>query len=44
MDMEHLDQEELVRQRMTEEEKIRQRVDTEGNGWTKIYFGSGAHF
>lgn len=44
MVIEHLDQENLVRQRMAEEEKSRQRVDEEGHGWTKVYFGSGAHF
>ncbi len=44
MVIEHLDQENLVRQRMAEEEKSRQRADKEGNKWTKVYFGSGAHF
>jgi len=44
MALEHLDQENLVRQRMAEEEEIRQMVDKEGSRWRKVYFGSGAHF
>jgi len=42
--MEHLDRENLVRQRMAKEEEIRQRMDKEGNRWREVYFGSGAHF
>ena len=44
MAIEHLGQENLVRQRMAEEEEVRRRVDKEGNKWIKVYFGSGAHF
>ena len=33
-----------IRQRLAEEEKIRQRMDTDGTRWTKVYFGGGAHF
>ena len=33
-----------VRQRMVEEENIREKVDEEGLKWTKVYFGGGAHF
>jgi len=33
-----------VRQRMAEEENIREKVDEEGLKWTKAYFGGGAHF
>jgi len=44
MAIEHLDRANLVRQRMAEEEEVRQRVDKEGNKWIKVYFGSGAHF
>ena len=36
--------EKTVRQRMAEEEKIQQRSDEDGTRWTKVYFGSGAHF
>lgn len=41
--MKNLEQENLVRHRVAEEE-IRQMVDKEGNRWIKVYFGSGAHF
>jgi len=33
-----------VRQRMAEEEMIREKVDENGNRWIKAYFGGGAHF
>jgi len=33
-----------VRQRVAEEEAIREKVDENGNRWTKVYFGGGAHF
>ena len=33
-----------VQERMAEEDKIRERVDEEGNKWTKVYFGGGEHF
>lgn len=33
-----------VRQRMAEEEKIRQKVGENGSRWTKAYFGGGGHF
>ncbi len=29
---------------MATEEKILHKVDQTGNGWTKVYFGGGAHF
>ena len=32
------------RQRMTEEETFQKKVDENGARWTKVYFGSGAHF
>jgi hypothetical protein len=44
MAIEDLDQENLVRQRMAEEEEVRRGPDKEGNKWIKVYFGSGAHF
>ena len=34
----------LIHQRMAEEETIRERIDENGNRWTKVYFGGGAHF
>ena len=36
--------ENLIRQRIAEEEEVRQRVDEDGTRWTKVYFGGGAHF
>ena len=39
-----IDQGKTVRERMAEEEAIRERVDKDGNRWTKVYFGGGAHF
>ncbi len=33
-----------VRERVAEEERILERVDEDGNRWTKVYFGGGAHF
>ena len=39
-----LKQGKTVRQRMAEEGTIREKVDENGNRWTKVYFGGGAHF
>ena len=33
-----------ARQKMAEEENIREKVDENGNRWIKVYFGGGAHF
>jgi len=44
MAKEQLEQQNSIRQRMAEEEKIREKVDENGNKWTKVYFGGGAHF
>jgi len=38
------DREQALRERMAEEERIREKVDENGNRWTKVYFGGGAHF
>ncbi len=35
---------EEIRERITLEEKIRERRDEGGNKWIKLYFGGGAHF
>jgi hypothetical protein len=43
MSSEQLEQESLIRQRMAEEETIREWIDEDGNKWTKVYFGGGAH-
>jgi len=34
----------LARQRMAQEEMVRAKVDENGTRWTKVYFGSGAHY
>jgi len=44
MAQEPIDHEELDTERIAEEEKIREKVDEEGNKWKKVYFGGGAHF
>ena len=44
MRIEHTNQESMIRQRMAEEEKIQEKTDGNGNRWTKVYFGGGAHF
>ena len=38
-----LEKESLIHQRMAEEETVRERIDEDGNKWTKVYFGGGAH-
>ncbi len=35
---------EEVRERLAEEEKVREKIDEHGNRWVKVYFGGGAHF
>ncbi len=37
-------EENAARQRMAEEEKVREKVDEDGIRWKKAYFGGGAHF
>jgi hypothetical protein len=41
---EQVGNESIIRQRMVEEENVREKVDKDGTRWTKVYFGSGAHF
>ena len=36
--------EDLLSERMAEEEKVTEKVDDEGKLWRKVYFGGGAHF
>lgn len=38
------DQARTIRERMAEEERVRERVDAQGVKWTKVYFGGGEHF
>ncbi len=33
-----------IQEGMVEEELIQERIDEEGNGWRKVYFGGGEHF
>ena len=33
-----------IRERMAEEERVREKVDEQGNRWVKVYFGGGQHF
>lgn len=35
---------EEIRERITLEEKIREKTDGGGNKWVKLYFGGGTHF
>jgi hypothetical protein len=43
MTMEQVENDSLIRQRIAEEDMFREKVDEEGNRWTKVYFGGGAH-
>ena len=36
--------EEIERERIAQEESIKEKVDAEGNTWKKVYWGGGAHF
>ena len=33
-----------IRERMAAEDRVKERIDEEGNRWTKVYFGGGEHF
>ena len=44
MAFEEKDQGKTVRERMEEEERVRERVDAQGVTWKKVYFGGGEHF
>ena len=44
MTREQVEHDSLIRQRMAEEERVREKVDDEGKKWKKVYFGGGAHF
>lgn len=37
-------EEEMIRERMAQEELVTERIDEKGNSWRKVYFGGGAHF
>ena len=36
--------EDIILERMNDEEKTTEKVDGRGNRWRKVYFGGGAHF
>jgi len=44
MAFEENDQGKIIRERIAAEERVRERVDAEGNKWRKVYFGGGEHF
>ena len=44
VDNEQEEPESLTRQRMAEEEAIREKTDEHGKKWTNVYFGGGYHF
>jgi argininosuccinate lyase len=44
MAVEEGNQDKTIRERMAEEEKVRERVDAQGVKWKKVYFGGGEHF
>jgi hypothetical protein len=35
---------ETIRERMAQEEIVKEKIDGKGNRWRKVYFGGGAHF
>ena len=39
-----MDKEDAVRERMAQEEMVREKVGEHGDVWKKVYFGGGAHF
>jgi len=42
--MDKVNQEQTDSERLSEEERTRERVDEAGNRWKKVYFGGGTHF
>jgi hypothetical protein len=44
VDVQQEDQIKTIQERMAEEELVREKVDKNGNRWTKVYFGGGGHF
>lgn len=37
-------EDEITRDRLAEEEAVREKLDDTGNKWKKVYFGGGDHF
>lgn len=44
MSQDQINWEKIDRERLAEEERIREKVDEKGNRWKKVYFGGGEHF
>ena len=44
MEAEQKEEGKTVRERMAEEELVKEKIDEDGNRWIKAYFGGGAHF
>jgi hypothetical protein len=38
------DEEAIARERMAQEERVKERIGENGIKWRKVYFGGGAHF
>lgn len=38
------DHDKTIRERLTEEDRVVERVDEQGNRWKKVYVGGGEHF
>ena len=43
-DVEQEDRIKTIQERMDEEDLVKERIDEDGNRWTKVYFGGGQHF
>ncbi len=39
-----MSQESRERERLAQEELVKEKIDANGNKWHKVYFGGGAHF
>ncbi len=39
-----MNREQRDNERLSEEERVHEKVDKAGNRWKKVYFGGGAHF
>jgi hypothetical protein len=39
-----MSEESRERERLAQEELVKEKIDANGNKWRKVYFGGGAHF
>jgi len=37
-------QDKTIQERMADEVRVKEKIDDQGNRWTKVYFGGGEHF